>query len=334
MIRQPLSVSQLCQILGLEYRGSDFVIYGLCSLENPRQDSLTFNIKLTEFNSSVGNIAVISKTPLSGCTWIKSENPLVDFVRATKELLDPTYYFNDILSSANEKSPTISSEAKYNPDKVSFGPNVVVSKGVVIEDNVKIGANCFLGPNVFLGEGTVLQPNVVILRDCVIGKRCFIGAGTVIGSEGFGYVLIDGNYEKFPQLGKVIIEDDVEIGANCAIDRGALDDTVIEKGSKIDNLVQVGHNVRVGQNTIICGQVGIGGSSKIGRFCTLAGQVGVADHSIIEDKVRVGAKSGVAGRLFENSDYLGCFTAIKANTWRRFVAFLRREFKKTEKKLP
>ena len=174
------------------------------------------------------------------------------------------------------------------------GPCAVLEDGCVVGPRASIGAGCFLGRGVEVGAGTVLHPNVTILRGCRVGSRCEIHPGAVIGGDGFGFInLPDGSYRKIPQLGAVIIEDDVEIGSCTCIDRATLDATVVGRGVKLDNLVHVAHNVVVGPNTVMAAQVGIAGSSKVGGRCQLGGQSGVAGHLTLGDGCRVGAGSPV-----------------------------------------
>jgi UDP-3-O-[3-hydroxymyristoyl] glucosamine N-acyltransferase len=177
----------------------------------------------------------------------------------------------------------------------SVGPNAVVAQGTLIGDNTRIGAGASVGANVSIGRDCLVEANVSIYPDVRLGDRVTVHAGSVLGSDGFGYVRDEttGRYEKFPQLGTLEIADDVEIGANTTIDRGALDATVIGPGTKIDNLVQVAHNVRIGRNVVIAAETGISGSAVIEDNCIVAGQVGIADHVRIEEGVVLGAQCGV-----------------------------------------
>jgi UDP-3-O-[3-hydroxymyristoyl] glucosamine N-acyltransferase len=189
---------------------------------------------------------------------------------------------------------TIIGEGTHLGEDVSIYPFVYVGRESVIGEEVTVFPGVYIGDRVRVGEGTVIYPNVTIMSDCVIGRGVIIHAGTVIGSDGFGYTR-DGDVSvKIPQTGIVEIEDNVEIGANSAIDRAALGKTVVRKGVKTDNLVQIGHNVVVGENTIIVAQVGIAGSTTIGKAVVIGGQVGLTDHIEIGDRVMIGSKSGVA----------------------------------------
>jgi UDP-3-O-[3-hydroxymyristoyl] glucosamine N-acyltransferase len=175
-----------------------------------------------------------------------------------------------------------------------IGDFAVIEAGAVIADGAKIYPQCYVGDKVTIGADTTLYAGVKIYEGCKIGARCILHAGAVIGADGFGFAPnADGGFDKIPQLGNVIIEDDVEIGANTCIDRAKTDSTIIRHGVKLDNLIQIGHNVEVGANTVSSAQTGIAGTSKVGHNCFLAGQVGVADHVTIGDCVKIGSKSGI-----------------------------------------
>jgi UDP-3-O-[3-hydroxymyristoyl] glucosamine N-acyltransferase len=195
----------------------------------------------------------------------------------------------------------------------------VVGKDVYIGPYVYVGENCFVGdecslyPNVYLGDNTrlgkkcTLNPGVKIYHDCVLGDNCVIHAGTVIGSDGFGFApQSDSEFMKIPQIGNVIIEDNVEIGANVTIDRATMGSTIIRKGVKLDNLIQIGHNVEIGENTVMAGQTGVAGSAKVGKNCMIGGQVGIVGHLRIADGTKIGAQSGIPGNVKkENTTLLG-----------------------------
>lgn len=183
---------------------------------------------------------------------------------------------------------------------VSIAPNVYLGHDVVIGDNVVISPNTTICQGVKIGEGSVIHSNVTIREFCELGKRCIIQPGAVIGSDGFGYVKVDGKNQKIDQIGRVVMGDEVEIGANTTIDRGAIGDTIIKNYTKIDNLVQIAHNDIIGENCIIISQVGIAGSTEIGNNTTLAGQVGVSGHLKIGSNVIIGSKSGVSGNVKDN----------------------------------
>ena len=175
-----------------------------------------------------------------------------------------------------------------------IGQFTVVERGAQIGRGVQLYPQCYIGDGVTIGEGTILYPGVKVYEGCTIGRNCILHAGAVIGADGFGFApREDGTFAKIPQLGNVIIEDNVEIGANTCIDRAKTDSTIVRSGVKLDNLIQLGHNVEVGSNTVMSAQVGIAGTSKVGANCFVAGQVGIADHVTVGDRVKIGSKSGL-----------------------------------------
>ena len=214
---------------------------------------------------------------------------------------DKKYSLGNIKDSAFIGDSAILDKDIYIADNVYIGNNVKIKKGTIIE------ANTFIGDNVYIGENCKIYANVSIQDDSIINNNVIIGSGTVIGNDGFGFFEVDGKQVKIPQRGNVIIEDDVEIGANVCIDRATLGSTIIRSGVKIDNLVQIAHNCDIGEHSIIVSQVGIAGSSKIGHHCILAGQVGLADHVTLGDRVILGGQSGVMSNvsIASNSTMLG-----------------------------
>jgi UDP-3-O-[3-hydroxymyristoyl] glucosamine N-acyltransferase len=208
---------------------------------------------------------------------------------------------------------------------VSLGEDISIYPGAVIGDHATVGDRCVIYPGAVLypgssvGDDTTIHANAVIRERCRIGKRCVIQPGAVIGSDGFGYAPDGSGYYPIPQIGIVVLEDDVEIGANSCIDRAALEVTLIRRGTKLDNLVQIAHNCQIGEDCMIVSQVGISGSTKIGNHVTLAGQVGVAGHLSIGDNVIVGAQSGVPGSLPANAGYSGT-PAIPHKEWLKSMA--------------
>jgi UDP-3-O-[3-hydroxymyristoyl] glucosamine N-acyltransferase len=176
---------------------------------------------------------------------------------------------------------------------VKIGAGAVIEAGVSIGDDTVIEAGCYVGKNTRIAGHCTLYPRVVIYRDVEIGNRVTIHAGAVIGADGFGFVKDGATHVKFPQVGKVIIEDDVEIGANTCIDRGSLETTIIRRGVKLDNLIQIAHNVEIGEHTVIAAQTGISGSSTLGAHCVIGGQVGIGEHARLDDHTIIGGQGGV-----------------------------------------
>ena len=210
-----------------------------------------------------------------------------------------------------------------------IGKNVYIGAFACIEEGAEIGDNAYIHPHVTIGcnakvgENTILYPQVTIYHDCRVGNQCIIHAGAVIGADGFGFAPSAEGYEKIPQIGIAIIEDNVEIGANTCIDRSTMGATIVHKGVKLDNLIQVAHNVEVGSHTVMASQVGIAGSTKIGEWCMFGGQVGVAGHIQIGDHVNVGAQSGIPGNTKSGSSLMG-YPAIEPKQFARSSAVFKK----------
>jgi UDP-3-O-[3-hydroxymyristoyl] glucosamine N-acyltransferase len=204
-----------------------------------------------------------------------------------------------------------------------IGPCVVIGSNARIGAGCVIGAGCYIGDGVTVGDGSRLQPNVTVYHDCVIGERVILHSGVVIGADGFGIAMEEGRWLKVPQIGRVVIGNDVEIGANTTVDRGALDDTVIEEGVKLDNQIQVAHNVRIGAHTAIAGCAGIAGSAKIGSHCRIGGGSGIAGHITIADHVEISAFTLIAKSIDKPGTYTGAYAFEPHAEWRRNAVQLR-----------
>jgi len=287
-----MNVGEIAQRVGGEVAGDpQLQITGVAGLEFAGPNDLTFadSPRAVERIAATrsGCVLIPAGTASPGRTTISVANPKLAFIRATEAILPVPQAIASIHATA-----VIAASA-------CLADDVVVCAHVVIDEAVTVGARTVLGAGVVIGQGAaigadaVLHANVHIYPGVCIGNRVVIHAGTVIGADGFGYVFADGRHQKFPQLGRVIIEDDVEIGSNSTIDRGSLGDTIIGQGTKIDNLVQIAHNVRIGRHCVIAAQAGIAGSSTIGDYVVLAGQVGISDKVRLEDRVVVGAQSGI-----------------------------------------
>ena len=203
---------------------------------------------------------------------------------------------------------------------VSIGPNVVIEDDAIISDNVRIDAGCFIGQDVKIGKDSHLYPGVKIMHSCEIGERVTLFPGVVIGADGYGYETVNGVHEKVPQIGNVIIEDDVDIGANSTVDRARFGSTIIGNGTKVDNLVQIGHNVRIGHHCLIVSQTGISGSTTIGNYVVIGGQVGIAGHIEIPDGIMIAGKSSVASYHKKYGKILRGNPAEGINEMNRFLA--------------
>lgn len=286
----------------------DVEVYQVAKIEEAKAGSLAFlsnpkylkYLYTTEASIVLVNRDIVPETDVKA-TMIKVENAYQAFA----SLLE-LYNQSKPQKTGIETQCFISSSA-------TIGTNPYIGAYTYIDEKVVIGNHCKIYPQVFLGEGviignnTTIFPGVKIYEGCKIGNDCIIHAGTVIGSDGFGFAPTDGgDYKKIPQIGNVIVEDNVEIGANVSIDRATMGSTIIRKGAKLDNLIQVAHNVEIGENTVIAAQVGIAGSAKIGRNCQFGGQVGVAGHITLADGARIGAQSGVNSTITkENVEMIG-----------------------------
>ncbi len=250
-------------------------------------------------------------------TYIIVENPDKAFQKIITEFFQPEFNLTGI-----DETAFVHPTAKLGKN-VAIGKFVVVSENCKIGDNTKIYHGTVIMENVEIGSDNLIFPNVTIRENCILGNRIIIHSGTIIGSDGFGYSTDEnGVYHKIPQIGNVVIKDDVEIGSNVSIDRAAVGSTVIEKGVKLDNLIQVAHNVKIGENTVISGQAGVSGSTKIGKNCVIAGQVGIAGHLEITDKVLIGAQSGISKSISKPGVYFG-YPAKEMSVARKLEAHIR-----------
>lgn len=210
------------------------------------------------------------------------------------------------------------------PKKKGIDPLAFVSKTAEIAEDVYIGPFCYVGDGVRIGEGSMIYPHVTIYDGCQIGKNVTIHAGSVIGADGFGFAPNENGYDKIPQMGIVVIEDDVEIGANTCVDRSTMGQTIIHKGVKLDNLIQVAHNCEIGENTVMSAQVGMAGSTKIGAWCMVGGQAGFSGHITIADKTFIGAQSGVISNTKGNGEQLIGAPAIDPKVFFKAQAVMKR----------
>ncbi|MFP3867416.1 MAG: UDP-3-O-(3-hydroxymyristoyl)glucosamine N-acyltransferase [Desulfobacteraceae bacterium] len=286
------TLGELAQLVGGECQGPpDLRLRGIAPLDQAGPDEITF---ITQ--ARYGRLAEQSKAAafVVPPQWSQLKRPLI----VTGDPYLAYAKIAAIFAPPRRRCPGISNRACLGQElslgqEVSIAPQVWVGNQVCLGDRVTLMPGTVLGDRVRIGADTLIYPNVTILEGCSLGQRVIVHSGTVIGSDGFGFALDGEVFVKIPQLGTVVIEDDVEIGANCTIDRGALGETRICRGVKIDNLVQVAHNVVIGENTIVVAQVGISGSTRIGKNVQLAGQVGLVGHIEIGDQVRIGAQSGV-----------------------------------------
>lgn len=296
--------SQIAQLLNGKVEGNpDVAVSSLSKIEEGRSGSLSFlgnpayNSYLYTTDASVvivNNDLVLEQAVKKTCTLIR----VADARAAFGKLLE-------MYQQAKNNSKTGIEQPSFVSKTASVGKDAYVGAFVYLGENVKVGNNVKLFPNVFVGDNTVIGDNTIIYsgvkiyHECAVGKNCILHAGVVIGSDGFGFALNGDSNFKMQQLGNVIIEDNVEIGSNTTIDRATLGSTVIRKGVKLDNLIQIGHNSEIGENTVIVAQTGVAGSTKIGKNCIIGGQVGIVGHITIADGVKIAAQSGIGSSITE-----------------------------------
>lgn len=314
-----LKVSEIAAKLGLALQGEDREITGVATLEAAGPDQISFlaNAKYAQFlpETRAGAVIVSKSYADSVACALVSENPYMDFGRALALFAKEQGSFTGISDLA-----FVHPEANLG-ENVTVYPFAYIGPQAVIGAGVKIFPGCYVGEGCRIGEKTVLYPNCVLMAETSLGKGCTVHAGVVLGADGFGFARTPFGIQKIPQTGIVTIGDDVEIGANTTIDRAVLGATSIGDSTKIDNLVQVGHNVAIGKESFIVSQVGISGSTKIGDRSTLAGQVGVAGHLTIGNDVTIGPQSGVAKDIPDNTT-CGGSPAVDGKTFMRTLAVM------------
>ncbi|MDA9066536.1 UDP-3-O-(3-hydroxymyristoyl)glucosamine N-acyltransferase [Flavobacteriales bacterium] len=336
--------SQIAGLLeGTVVGNENISVNNLSKIEEGQPNTLSFlsNLKYEEYLYTTGASIVIvdksfepSKSIPNTCTLIKVESAQAAFaklleiynqVKRKKSGIHPSSYISD--------SATIGEE-------VYIGANCSIGDNVTIGNNVHVYPNSYIGDNVKIGDDCMFFAGVRVYSDCLIGKSCTLHSGVIIGGDGFGFVPNrNGNYSKVPQIGNAILEDHVEIGSNTTIDRATLGSTIIRKGVKLDNLIQVAHNVEIGENTVIAAQTGIAGSTKIGKNCMIGGQVGIVGHITIADEVKIAAQSGVGHAITEKGQILQGSPAFPIGDYKRsYVVYrglpdLKRKVDELEKKL-
>ncbi|MFA4980920.1 MAG: UDP-3-O-(3-hydroxymyristoyl)glucosamine N-acyltransferase [Candidatus Omnitrophota bacterium] len=286
-------------VKGVSEGDDDINITGLSGIESARLGDLTFavdeaHLKSAE-DSDVSCVLTDDRLRKSTKPLIRVKNPKLSFL-----IIYNKFHTKEIKNAFVHSTAVVSASAHIG-NNVWIGPGVVVEDAVDIGDHTIIESNSVVKKNSAIGAFSHIYPNVTLYENTKLGKNVILHAGVVIGSDGFGYVKDDGNIYKFPQLGSVIVGDGVEIGANTTIDRGSLSDTIIGSGTKIDNLCQIAHNVKIGKNVLIAAQCGISGSTVIGNDVTMAGKVGVVDNVSIGDNVTIGGGSAVIGDIKKNS---------------------------------
>ena len=302
---------------------------GLAYLSNPRFEQFLYTTKCS---------VVLVERDFEPKEKVEATLVKVDNVNACVLRLLDMYNAMKPQKRGISKLASISEKATIG-ENCYIGDFAVVEAGAVVGDGAKIYPQCYVGDNVKVGANTTLYAGVKIYEGCSVGANCILHAGSVIGADGFGFAPnAEGGFDKIPQLGNVIIEDNVEIGANTCIDRAKTDSTIIRKGVKLDNLIQIGHNVQVGENTVSSSQAGIAGTTKVGANCFIAGQVGIADHIVVGDRVKIGAKSGVDKNIPDDEIRYGNPALPGISYHRSFAVFkelpeLRRRVMQLEKEL-
>lgn len=317
-----ITVSELAALVGGQLAaGADgtLVITGAAAISEAVQGEVTFfgNPRYLPQLRASKAAAVLVPADFSepvNQVCIRCENPTLAFSQAVEKFAPPPLQF----APGVHPTAVIGRDVRLG-NGVSIQPYAVVEDGVSIGSRTVVGTHCYIGHYSQLGDACHLHPRVTIMDRCTIGNRVIIHSGAVIGSDGFGFEFHDGRHVKIPQVGVVILDDDVEIGANTTVDRGRFARTWVGEGTKIDNLVQVAHNVVIGKHCLICAMTGISGSTKVGNNVILAGQVGTVGHVEIGDGVTVGAQSGVNKSLPPNNIYMGS-PAVPAREWKEQVA--------------
>ena len=319
------SAEQIAQMIGGRVEGDPSVIVStLSKIEEGRPGSISFlaNPKYTPhiYDTEASVVLVAdnfeAEHPVKA-TLIRVENPYA----AMTGLLEMAAKIMESHPIGSESPNHIGSGTEI-PDDAYIGAFAYVGCNVTLGRGVKIYPHTYVGNNCEIGEGSVLYSGVKIYSGCKVGKRCILHSGSVVGADGFGFAPIDGHYHKIPQLGIVEIGDDVEVGANTTIDRATMGSTKVGSGTKLDNLIQIAHNVEVGNDTVMAAQVGIAGSSKVGSSCRIGGQVGIAGHIRIGDNVEIGAQAGLQRNVKAGSRVIGS-PAVDIGDFARQVVYMK-----------
>jgi len=313
-------LSELAASVGGEVVGDgEIEISGVASIEDAALGTITFiaSPKYRHLLATTKATALIvpmegdmGEDTAQGLNLLRVANPYLAFAKILAIFQPPPARYDGVHPRAEVH------EGAVVGDGVSIHPFAVVDEGASIGDRVVLYPGVYIGRNAVVEDDALLYPNVTVREGCRIGRRVIVHANSVIGSDGFGYARDGSSHYKIPQTGIVLLEEDVEIGAGVTIDRATLGETIIRRGTKVDNIVQIAHNVEIGEDSIIVAQVGISGSTKIGKGVTLAGQVGIAGHIEVGDGITVGAKAGVTGSLLEKGVFTG-MPAIPHGQWLR-----------------
>ncbi len=286
---------------------ADVKVVSVSKIEDGKPGTLAFlsNMKYEHFiYTTEASVVLVSKNFVPKAEIKATLIKVDDAYQAFASLLE-LYVQARSQQKTGIEQPSFIDETALLGNHIYVGAFAYIGKKVKIGNDSKIYPQVYIGDNVIIGDDCIIYPGVKIYESCVIGNRCILHAGTVVGADGFGFApQNNGSYKKIPQIGNVILEDDIEIGANTTIDCGTMDSTIIRKGVKIDNLVQVAHNCEIGENTVIAAQTGMAGTTKVGRNCRFGGQVGLAGHLTIGDNVQIGAQSGIASSVKDGETLL------------------------------
>ncbi len=320
----PLRLADLASHAGCEFTGDpDILVSRVATLANASDDALSFlasDAYRPQLSETLAAAVVLrpADAELAPRGAILSDNPYATYARLAILLYPPV-----VPDAGIHESAVVAASARID-STASIGPQVVVDEDAAIDAHAIIGPGCIVGPGCHVGKGARLHANATLVRAVTLGARTIIHSGAVLGSDGFGNAMTGSGWLKVPQVGGVRVGADVEIGANTTIDCGAVEDTVIEDGVRIDNLCMIAHNVRVGAHTAMAAMVGVAGSASIGQRCMFAGQAGVNGHITICDDVIVGGQAVVSKDVTEPGAYAGSFVAEKARDWMRHVARFKR----------
>lgn len=301
------TAQQLADFLKGEVVGDPAVkVNNFAKIEEGKEGTLTFlsNLKYEHFIYQTDASIVLVNKDFKPTAPVKATMIKVENAYACLAILLNLVEKSKVKKTGIDSSAFIAATAVVGED-CYIGNMAYIGEGAVIGRNCQIYPHAYIGDKVTIGDHSIIYPHVTVYEDCKIGQGCIIHAGAVIGADGFGFAPDGENYNKIPQLGNVILEDNVEIGANTTIDRAVMGSTIIHKGVKLDNLIQIGHNVEVGENTVMAAQVGIAGSVKVGKHAMFGGQAGLSGHISVGDKAQIGAQSGIISDIKEGAVVLG-----------------------------
>ena len=322
--KEQYKLSEIASYIGAKIRGdSKAIVTNIATLQNAKSNSLSF-LAHSQYKKYLSNTkacaVIINEGDLADCKTnaLLIADPYLGYAKVTSLFVDDNVHIGKRIV---HPTTTIAASAKISSNVV-IEANAVIEDYVQIDNNVRIGAGCYIGRNTVIGENSIIKPNASILRDVFIGKNVSIGSGAVIGEDGFGFANDNGKWLKIQQLGGVIIQDNVNVGANSCVDRGALEDTIIAEGAIIDNHVQIAHNVYIGKYTAIAGCTGIAGSTKIGDYCLIGGGACIAGHLEIASRVYITGAAMITTSISEEGSSYGAMGngTITIKEWRKCAA--------------